>query len=173
MKRTEKDAIVADVAEEASKARGLFFTDFTGLTVEQATELRREFRKSGVSYTVAKNTLIRKALEKLDGYDRVYEKLVGPTGIAFAFEDPIAPAKIIRKFAEKHSKLSLKICVIEKEVYDGSKLDELARLPGRKEIMASILGSVEAPLAGVPSVIHAVLRDLASVVDEIGKKKAA
>ena len=173
MKRSEKEQIVTEVAEVVSRARGMFFTDFSGLTVEQATELRREFRKSGVEYRVVKNTLIQKALESATGYDKVYDKLAGPTGVAFAFDDPVAPAKIIQKFSEKHSKLSLKVCVLEKEVYDGSKLDELAKLPTRKEVMASILGSIQAPLAGVPTVINAIMRDLVSVVGEIEKKKAA
>ena len=173
MKRSEKEQIVAEVAEVVGRARGMFFTDFNGLTVEQATELRREFRKSGVEYRVVKNTLIQKALESVTGYDKVYDKLTGPTGVAFAFDDPVAPAKIIRRFSEKHSKLSLKVCVLEKEVYDGSKLDELAKLPTRKEMMASILGSIQAPLAGVPTVLNAILRDLVSVVGEIEKKKAA
>ncbi len=173
MKRSEKEQIIAEVAEVVGRARGMFFTNFSGLTVEQATELRREFYKSGIEYRVVKNTLIQKALESATGYDRVYDKLVGPTGVAFAFDDPIAPARIIQKFSEKHNKLSLKVCVLEKEVYDGSRLSELAKLPSRKEVMAAVLGSIQAPLAGVPSVIQAVLRDLVSVVGEIEKKKQA
>ncbi|MBP1647656.1 MAG: ribosomal protein [Bacteroidetes bacterium] len=173
MKRTEKEQIVAEVAETVGRARGLFFTDFSGLTVEQATELRREFRKAGIDYRVVKNTLIQKALESASGYDKVFSSLVGPTGVAFAYDDPVAPAKIIQKFAEKHKKLSLKTCVIEKQVYEGSKLAELAKLPTRAELMAFVVGSIQSPLAAVPTVLNAVLRDLASVVDEIGKKKAA
>jgi len=173
MKRSEKEQIVAEVTEVVGRAQGMFFTDFGGLTVEQATELRREFRKSGVDYRVVKNTLIRKALESVTGYDKVYDKLVGPTGVAFAFNDPVVPAKIIQKFSEKHSKLSLKVCVLDKEVYDGARLAELAKLPSRKEMMASILGSIQSPLTGVPTVINTVLRDLVSVIGEIEKKKAA
>jgi large subunit ribosomal protein L10 len=173
MKRSEKEQIVAEVTELVDGAQGLYFTDFAGLTVEQATELRREFYKSGVKYRVVKNTLIQKALEQVTGYDNVYDKLVGPTGIAFAYDDPVVPAKIIQKFREKHSRLSLKVCVLEKQVYDGSKLAELAKLPGRKEIIAGILGSIQAPIAGVPTVIQAVLRELVSVIGEIEKKKAA
>jgi large subunit ribosomal protein L10 len=173
MKRSEKEQIVADVAEVVRRARGMFFTDFSGLTVEQATELRREFRKSGIEYRVVKNTLIQKALESATGYDKVYDKLVGPTGVAFAFDDPVSPARIIQKFSEKHSKLSLKVCVLERQVYDGGKLGELARLPSRREMMGAIVGSLQAPIAGVPTVINAVLRDLVSVVSEIEKKKAA
>lgn len=173
MKRSEKEQIIAEVSEIVGRSHGMFFTDFSGLTVGQATELRREFHKSGITYKVVKNTLIQKALEGAGGYDKVFSGLVGPTGVAFAFDDPVAPAKIIKKFTEKHKKLSLKVAVIEKEVFDGSKLDQLASLPGRKEIMASILGSVQAPIAGVPTVLNAVLRELVSVIDELGKKKAA
>jgi large subunit ribosomal protein L10 len=173
MKRSEKEQIIAEVAEIAGRAHGMFFTDFNGLTVEQATELRRELRKSGIDYRVAKNTLIRKALEKIGGYDGVLDRLAGPTGVAFAFDDPAAPAKIIQKFAEKHKKLSLKVCVIEHEVFDGSQLGEIARIPSRPELVAGILGCIQSPLAGVPGVVNAVLRDLVSVIDEVGKKKAA
>jgi len=173
MKRTEKEQIVADVVEVAKGASGMFFTDFTGLTVEQITELRREFRKSGVTYRVAKNTLIRKALENIGDFDRVYDRLVGPTGVAFAYEDPVAPAKIIQKFKDKHAKLSLKVCVIEKQVYDGARLADIARMPTRKEMMSSIVGSVQAPLAGVPTVINALFRELVTVIGEIERKKAA
>ncbi len=173
MKRTEKEEIIAEVAEIAGRAQGMFFTDFTGLTVEQATELRRELRKSGIDYRVVKNTLIRKALEKVGGYDRVFDRLAGPTGIAFSYDNPAGPAKVILKFAEKHKKLSLKVCVVEHEVYDGSRLDELARIPTRAEVISGILGAVQSPLAAVPTVVNAVMRELVSVIDEIGKKKAA
>jgi large subunit ribosomal protein L10 len=173
MKRSEKEQIVAEVTEIVGRASGMFFTDFSGLTVEQATELRREFRKSGVQYRVAKNTLIRKALENVTGYDKVFDRLAGPTGVAFAFDDAVVPAKIIKKFKDKHNKLGLKVCVIEKQVYDGSRLEEIAQLPGRKEIMAGVLGCIQSPLAGVPTVVNALLRDLVSVIDEVGKKKAA
>jgi large subunit ribosomal protein L10 len=173
MKKEKKTEIVAEVAETVSRSSALYFTDFSGLTVEQATELRRELRKSGVEYRVVKNTLIKKALEQASGYDKVYDKLAGPTGIAFAFDDAVAPARIIEKFITKHQKLALKAAVLEKQVYDGSKLKDLAKLPSKKDMMASILGSIQAPLAGVPTVLNAVMRDLVSVIDEVGKKKAA
>jgi large subunit ribosomal protein L10 len=170
MKKEKKTEIVAEVAETVSRSSAMYFTDFSGLTVEQATELRRELRKSGIEYRVVKNTLIKKALEHVSGYDKVYDKLVGPTGVAFAFEDAVVPAKVIEKFVEKHHKLSLKAAVLEKQVYDGSKLKEIAKLPSKKDIMASILGSIQVPLAGVPTVINAVMRELVSVIDEISKR---
>ena len=173
MKREDKEQIVAEVSETARKAHGMFFTDFSGLTVEQATELRREFFKAGIEYRVVKNTLIQKSLEQVTGFDGVYDKLAGPTGVAFAFEDPVAAARIIQRFSEKHNRLSLKVCVMDRQVFAGTRLAELAKLPSRKEVMASVVGCVASPLAGVPNVLQALMRDIASIVDEIGKKKAA
>ena len=173
MNRSEKEAIVAEVAERATRASAMYFADFTGLTVEQATELRREFRKAGVEYRVVKNTLAKKALERVTGYDAVYEKLVGPTGIAFSYDDVVAPAKIIKKFSDKSGKLKLKVAVLEKQVFDGSRLDELSKLPTRAELMAGVLGSIQAPISGIVGAIGAVIRDLVTVIDAIEKKKAA
>lgn len=173
MNRSEKEAIVAEVAERATRASAMYFADFTGLTVEQATELRREFRKAGVEYRVVKNTLAKKALERVAGYDAVYDKLVGPTGIAFSYDDVVAPAKIIKKFSEKSGKLKLKVAVLEKQVFDGSRLDELSKLPTRAELMAGVLGSIQAPISGIVGAIGAVMRDLVNVIDAIEKKKAA
>ncbi len=173
MNKSEKQQVITEVAETVSRSSAMYFTDFSGLTVEQATDLRRELRKAGVEYRVVKNTLIKEALEQVTGYDKVYNKLVGPTGVAFAFDDAVVPAKVIDKFIEKHKKLSLKAAVLDKQVYDGSKLKDLAKLPSKKEMMAGILGCIQSPLAGVPSVMNAVMRDLVSVIGEIEKKKAA
>jgi large subunit ribosomal protein L10 len=173
MNRSEKEAIVSEVAEKVSRATAMYFADFTGLTVGEASELRREFRKAGIEYTVVKNTLAKKALERVTGYDRVYDKLVGPTGIAFSYDDAVAPAKIIKKFNEKSGKLKLKAAVLEKQVFDGTQLDELSKLPSRAELMAGVLGSIQAPISGIVGVLGAVARDLVNVIDAIEKKKAA
>ncbi len=173
MKKSEKEEIIAEVRDRVSRAKGMFFTDFTGITVEQATELLREFRKLGVDYKVVKNTLARKALESVTGYDGVYKSLSGPTGIAFSYDDPVTPAKIIKKFHDKNNRLACKACVIDKQVFDGSKLDELSKLPSRGEIISSIIGSIQAPASGIVGAINAVMRDLVGVIDAIEKKKAA
>jgi large subunit ribosomal protein L10 len=173
MKRSEKEQIVAEVKDMIQRAKGMYFADFTGITVEQVTELRREFRKSNVDYRVVKNTLARKALESTAAYDNVVLKLVGHTAIAFGYDDPIAPAKIIKKFRDKHKKLAVKVCVIENQVFEGTQLEQIAQLPSRPELIAGILGSIQSPISGVVGVISAVMRDLVSVIDAIEKKKAA
>ena len=173
MKRSEKEQIIAEVKEKIERAKGMYFADFTGITVEQVTELRREFRKVNVDYRVVKNTLVRKALQTVTGYDKVIDKLVGHTAIAFSYDDPIAPAKIMKKFRDKHEKLLVKVCVIESQVFDGTQLNDIAKLPTRPELIAGILGSIQAPISGVVGAIGAVTRDLVNVIDAIEKKKAA
>jgi large subunit ribosomal protein L10 len=173
MKRSEKDAIIDEMVERVSATTAMYFADFSGLTVAEETDLRREFRKAGVQYTVVKNTLIRKALERVTGYDKVYDYLVGPTGVAFCGEDISAPAKIIKKFNEKAGKLTLKAAVLEKVVYDGKSIDQLAQIPSRKDLMASVVGSLQAPIQGIAGVVNAVARDLVSVIDQIAEQKKA
>jgi len=173
MKRSEKEAVVAEVAAKTSRATAVYFADFSRMTVEEETNLRREFRKAGIEYTVAKNTLLKKALEQVSGYDAVFDKLSGPTGIAFTYDDVTAPARIIKKFSDKTGKFTLKAAVLEKQVYDGSKLEQIAKMPSRKEIIASILGSLQSPIVGILGVLQAIPRDLVNVIDAIEKKKQA
>lgn len=173
MNRSEKEQIVAEVREKVVRAKSMFFADFTGITVEQVNELRREFRKSNIEYSVVKNTLARKALESVGGYDTVLDRLVKPTAIAFGYDDPIAPAKVIKKFHDKNDKLSVKVCIIEGQVFEGKDLGVIAKLPSRSELIAGILGCVVAPVAGVVGAINAVMRDLVYVVGAIEEKKKA
>jgi large subunit ribosomal protein L10 len=173
MKRSEKEQVIAEVKEKVLRASGMYFADFTGITVEQVTELRREFRKVNADYRVVKNTLARKALESATGYDTILDRLIGHTAIAFGYDDPIAPARVIKKFREKHNKLQVKVCVIDKQVFDGAQLDDIAKLPSRLEMIAAIIGSIQAPASGIVGAINAVARDLVNVIDAIEKKKAA
>ncbi|MDA0986506.1 MAG: 50S ribosomal protein L10 [Bacteroidetes bacterium] len=173
MNKNQKADVISGLEEKLKKAQGLFLTDFSGITVLEETELRRDFRSAGVEYSVVKNTLLKKALEQVTGYDSIYTSLVGPTGVAFSYNDAIAPAKIIKKFKDKTQKLNCKACVVEMQVYPGNKLDELAKIPSRPELIASMLGSLQLPASGIVGTINAVVRELVSVIDAIEKKKAA
>ena len=173
MLRSQKEKIIEDLKEKISRAQGMYFADFTGITVEEVNNLRNEFYKEGIDYHVVKNTLALKALESVTGYDKVYDKLVGPTAIAFGYDDPILPAKIIKKFSDKTKKLTVKACVIEKQVFEGSELSTIASMPSRPEIISAILGSIQAPMTGIVCALNAVVRDLVYVIDAIEKKKAA
>jgi large subunit ribosomal protein L10 len=95
------------------------------------------------------------------------------TGFAFASSNPLAPAKIINKYFGDKEKLALKACYVEGDYFEGSQLKTLATLPTKNELIASILGSINAPVSGIVGSINAVMRDLVSVVDQISQKQAA
>jgi large subunit ribosomal protein L10 len=171
MKRSEKDKVVAEVADLIARAQGMYFTDFTGITVAEATRLRSEFRKEGVEYRVVKNTLVKRALRQVNEYDTLDEKLTGPTAVAFGYTDPVTPAKVIKKFRDDTKKLEVKACVIGTDVYDSSKFDELAALPTYEESIAGIMGSVTAPVSGIVGVLNEVIRQIVGLVEAIGKTK--
>jgi large subunit ribosomal protein L10 len=94
-------------------------------------------------------------------------------GIAFADENYVAPAKIIKNFNEKNKKFDFKACYIESTFYGEDQLQTLASMPTKDEVMSSIVGSIAAPASGIVGSINAVIRDLVSVIDEVGKTKAA
>lgn len=177
MNKEQKAESVQEIKEMITSSEALYLTDFSGLTVEEVNEIRKEFFKSGVKYKVVKNTLTVRALKETDKYSSHIEKLTeslnGPTGIVFASENPVAPAKIIKKYFEKIQKPKLKVAILENEMYDSKSLNTLASLPSKEEVIASILGSLDAPASGIVGSINAVMRDLFSVIEEVGKKKAA
>jgi len=95
------------------------------------------------------------------------------TSFAFASENPVAPAKIIKKYFDDDKKLSLKACYVEDEYFDGDQLKTLAALPSKDELIAGIMASLDSPSSGIAGSINAVMRDLVSVIDEVAKTKAA
>lgn len=173
MNRTEKSNVVSEVTEIMEKSTAIFLTDYSGINVEDISDLRNQFRNEGVNYKVFKNSLFKRALEESGKYEKLADHLVGMTSFAFADENPVAPAKIIKKYFDKNKKLSLKACYIEGEYFDGSNLNTLALLPSKNDLVASIIGSINAPASGIVGAINAVMRDLVSVIDEVSKTKAA
>lgn len=173
MNKDEKVEIISEVKEMIEKSSAVFLTDYTGINVSDMNEIRNQFRKEGVKYKVIKNTLFKRAMQEAGKYDKLAEHLIGMTGYAFTSDNPVAPAKIIKKYFDDKQKLAFKACYIEDQYYPGSKLNDLASLPTKKEIIASILGSINAPASGIVGVLNAVMRDLVSVIDEISKKQAA
>ncbi len=174
MTREEKTQVVAELKEVIDRSSGLYFTDFEGMTVEQTTRLRAELRKAGLTYKVAKNTLIRRALDDSGRLtEDIRKALVSQTGVAFGFEDPVAPARILKDFIEKNAdKPNLKLAVLEGQVYPGKDLKKVAALPTKKDVMASIVGSLQAPMQGIVGVLGALQRDIVYLMDAIEKKKA-
>lgn len=173
MNKNEKSEIISEVRKLIDGSSALYLTNYSGIPVSEITALRNELRKEGVNYKVIKNTLFERALKESDKYPKLSDYLTGMTGYAFASNNPVAPAKIIKKYFDTSKKFELKACYIENQFYEGSRLSELAALPSKEEIIASILGSLNSPASGIVGAINAVFRDLANVVDQISKREAA
>ncbi|MCZ7610402.1 MAG: 50S ribosomal protein L10 [Ignavibacterium sp.] len=173
MNKNEKAEIIAEAKELIQDSTAIFLTDYSNINVADITELRNQFRKDGVKYKVFKNTLFKRALAESGKFEKLAEHLEGMTGFAFASANPVAPAKIIKKFNDTSQKFALKACYIETQYYDGSKLNQLASLPSKEELIAGIIGSLNSPASGIVGSISAVIRDLVSVIDEVSKTKAA
>jgi len=173
MNKNEKAELIAEAKELIQNASAVYLTDYSKINVEDISEIRNQFRKDGVKYRIFKNTLFKRALVESGKFEKLADHLEGMTGFAFASTNPVAPAKIIKKYNDTSQKFPLKACYIETQYFDGSKLKELAELPSKEEVIASILGSLNSPASGIVGSIAAVIRDLVSVVDEVSKKKAA
>jgi large subunit ribosomal protein L10 len=173
MNKNEKAELIAEAKELLQKATAVYLTDYSNINVADISEIRNQFRKDGVSYKVFKNTLFKRALVELGKFEKLADHLEGMTGFAFASTNPVAPAKIIKKYNDASKKFPLKGCYIETQYFDGSKLSEIAELPTKDELIAGILGSLNSPVSGIVGSIAAVIRELVSVVDEVSKKKAA
>jgi len=173
MNKTEKTEVVSSVKEMIESASAIYLTDYSGINVEDINKIRNDFRKEKVKYKVIKNTLFKRALDEVGKYDKLADHLTGMTGFVFASENPVAPAKIIKKYFDENNKLSLKACYIDQQYYEGDKLDMLAALPSKNDLIAGILGSIKSPASGIVGVISAVTRNLVNVVDQIAKQKAA
>ncbi len=173
MNKTEKAEIIEQIKELVNKSSGIFLVDYRGVTVEDINKLRSSFRKEGVTYKVFKNTLFKKALEQIKGFEKFNEQLVGMIGVAFAGDNFVAPAKIIKKYFDDKQRFSFKGCYIESTFYGADQLNTIASMPTIEEIIAGIIGSVASPATGIVGAINAVMRDLVYVIDEVAKKKAA
>lgn len=173
--RQKKEEIVSELTEKLGRVSGLYVLNYEGLKVADAINVRRAFKAKGIDFKVAKNNLIKRALGVTEGLEVPDDKLIGMTALVFGYDDPVAPAKILKEYLEKEKKEipALKAAVIEGQLYDGSRLKELAALPSREDMIAGIIGSLDAPISGIVGSINAVVRDLASVIEEVAKQKDA
>ncbi len=173
MNKNEKLESIAEAKELIENATAVYLTDYSRINVEDISGIRNQFRKDGVTYRVFKNTLFKRALVESGKFEKLADHLEGMTGFAFASTNPVAPAKIIKKYNDTSQKFQLKACYIETQYFDGSELAQLAELPTKDELIAGIMGSLNSPAAGIVGSITAVIRNLVSVIDEVSKKKAA
>ena len=165
-----KKTVVADIKDKMSRAQSIVLVDYRGLTVEEVTDLRNQFRKAGVEYVVLKNTMIELAAKEL-GIEGLDSYLKGPTAVAFGHKDPASPAKILSDFIKKTKKMELKCAVIDKQTLDAAGAQALADLPPKEVLIAKMMGSLNAPITNFVGVLSATLRSLVYAIEAVRKQK--
>lgn len=141
----QKKAVVAEVAEAAKTAHSAIAAEYRGLTVEEMTDLRVKAREGGVVLKVAKNTLVKRAVEGTD-YECMTESLTGPLLYAFSMEDPGAAARLVKDYAKEHDHLVAKLVAVGGELYEPSELERLSSLPTYDQAIAILMGVMKAPI---------------------------
>ena len=154
---SEKQAIVEALAERIKNAEAGILVDYKGITVAEDTALRTELRKDEVNYTVVKNTLTRKALDKL-GMNELDSVLNGTTSLATADNDPIAPFRILSDYSKKlNERFNIKAAFMDGKVLNEAEIAEMSALPSKDALYAKVLGTMIAPITGLAVCLGQIL----------------
>jgi len=164
----DKKAVVAEISAEVAKAQAIVVAEYRGLEVGSMTELRREARKSGVYLRVLKNTLARRAVDGTP-FSGLSEHMVGPLVYGIS-PDPVATAKLLNDFAKANDKLVIKAGAMPNAVISAKEVKALASMPSRNELLAKLMGTMQAPVAKLVQTMNEVpsrfVRTLAAVRDK-------
>ena len=151
----KKAEAVKNVNEMLTNAETAIVVDYRGLTVAEVTDLRKQLRDAGIKMMVIKNKILERAVEGTD-YEDLKSTFVGPTAVAFSDEDAIAPAKILKKFADDHEALEIKGGFIEKKVQTLDKINEYATLPSREDLLSMLARALQDPMRKIARAVKAV-----------------
>ena len=170
---SEKQAMVEALAARIQNASAGVFVDYKGITVSEDTALRSEMRKDSVEYTVVKNTLTRKALEKL-GMTGLDDILNGTTSLATAENDPIAPFRILSDYSKKlNDRFNIKAAFMEGKVLSETEIAEMAALPSKDALYAKVLGTMIAPITGLAVCLGQILEQKGGSLESGAAEEAA
>ena len=150
-----KKPVVEEIAAQIADAQSVILVNYSGLTVEQDTQLRKELREAGVHYKVYKNTMMNFAFQGTP-CEELCKDLEGTNALAVSKDDATAPARIIAKFVKTAPKLEMVSGVVEGNYYDKSGVDALAAIPSREELLGKLLGSIQSPIANLARVLNQI-----------------
>jgi large subunit ribosomal protein L10 len=162
--RSEKTAVVDRMTARLKAADAVVVTDYRGLTVAQISKLRRELRTKGAEFHVVKNSLAQRALSAA-GLEMPESLLDGPTAVALLFEDLSGPTKVLRDFAKETNILAIRGGLLSGQAVDAAGVNALADLPSREQLLAQLLGVLQAPQRQLVTVLNSPLRDLVGVLN--------
>jgi large subunit ribosomal protein L10 len=172
VKLDEKKQIVEGLRDKFSKSKVVIVTDYKGLDVARMTDLRRQLQEAGVEYQVVKNTLLVRASEDTDAA-LLREVFTGPSAVAFGYDDPVSPAKVLTQFAKDNDKLEIKAGVMNGKIIDPAGILALSKLPSREVLLAQLLMTMNAVPTGLVRALADVPRRFLNVVQAIKEQKEA
>lgn len=152
----QKKAVVDALADKMGRAASAVLVKYEGITVDQDTQLRKALREAGVEYSVIKNTLIGKAADQA-GFEGLKSELNGMNAFALSYDDPIAPAKILKEYADKIETFEIRGGLLDGAVVDAATVNELADIPSKEILIAKLLGSIQSPLYKFAYVLQAII----------------
>lgn len=152
----KKQQVVADLAAQIKESAAGVIVNYQGITVDTDTAMRKELRTAGVKYVVSKNTLTGRACDAV-GYGALKEHLNGMTAIAISKDDPVAAAKILKKYADKVESFNILAGYVDGEVIDANTVNNLADIPSKETLIAKFLGSIRSPLFSFAYALQAVV----------------
>lgn len=171
MNKESKQQVVAELHDKLQRAKAVFLADFRGMNVGKATELRNELRKAAVEYKVVKNTLLELASRDTDK-ESLQSHFAGPTAVALSYDDPVAAAKVLSRFAkEQQATFKLKAGVLTGKLITVADIQALAELPSREVLLAKLLGTIQAPVSNFVGVLAAVPGSFVRALDAIRNQK--
>ena len=171
MPTPQKEQVLKDTQERITDVRGIYLADFSGLTVEKMTDLRRRCREQGVQFRVIKNTLLRRAFNAR-GITELDDFLVGNTGLVFSPASEMAPARILSDFAKENEKLKVKAAVVDGRLFDAKSIAMLATLPSREVLLSQVLATFIAPMTQFLAAVNAALATPANMADALHREKS-
>lgn len=162
---------VKSLSKSFSKAKAVYFTEFHGLSVSEITKLRSEFFKVDVEFKVAKNTLVKLAAED-NNIDVADDLLKGSTALAISFDEPVAPAKVIKKFKKDSDLPEVKGIFFDGEFVHGSEYARLADLPSKEELLAKLVSMLNNPLQKLVSTLNVPIQDTLGALKNLKENKS-
>ncbi|MGQ0722548.1 MAG: 50S ribosomal protein L10 [Candidatus Eiseniibacteriota bacterium] len=170
MPTAEKTAVIEQLQGKFDGAAAILLADFTGLNVEQMTELRRKCRAAGVTLQVVKNKLALKAARALE-LEGVEDHLRGPTAVAVSADDPISPARVLVAFQKANEGPALKLAVVDGRLLGSDEIKKLASLPTRDQLISQVMQLAQAPTQEFVGVLTAILSQIVRTVDAVREQK--
>ncbi|MBA65057.1 MAG: 50S ribosomal protein L10 [Candidatus Marinimicrobia bacterium] len=171
MPNTKNIKKVEELTDNFSKAKAIYFAEYHGLNVGQITKLRSLFFKENIEFKVVKNTLVKLALlnNKIDNLD---DLLTGSTAIAIAYEEPVLPAKVIKKFTKDSDLPKVKGILFEGEYLNGDQFDRLADLPSKDELLVKFAMMLKSPMYKLASTLNGPMQNVVGLLHNLKQNKS-